>query len=145
MAGQIGYGATVRVGEAGATYSESGSTALGEVTSITPPNPSRDIIDVTSMDSPNTAREFIAGLIDYGEAGFELNWTPGDATDALLRTILLEDEPRAWRFTFAVTGSPSTVTCTFDAFLTNYQPQAPMDDKMTGSISLKVTGAPVWA
>lgn len=141
--GAIGYGVTLHVNDpAGAAPTVADQLVAG-VTNVTPPSPSRDIIDVTHAASPDMAREFIVGLIDYGEASFELNWVPNDTTDSLLSGISLETEPRIWKMTFGqITGSPSV---TFDGYLTAYDRSAPMDDKMTASVTIKVSGAPVWA
>lgn len=141
MSGEIGYGVTLAVGDAYPAVTP--TTTIGNVTNVTPPNPTRDIVDVTSASSPNMAREFIAGLIDYGEASIEVNWNPGDAADVLMRAVALERSPRTYRLTW--TQMNPDVTCTFQAFLTGFERSTPMDDKMTGTLTLKVTGAPVWA
>ena len=111
--------------------------------SFSSPSATRDIIDVTSSDSADFAREFIAGLIDYGEAGAEIIWDLGTTSDTLLRSLLTERTPRTWEASFAQYTPARTIT--FEAFLTGYEPDAPMEDKMTASITLKVTGAPVVA
>lgn len=141
MSGEIGYGVTLMVSDANPAVTP--INLIGNVTNVTPPNPTRDIVDTTSSSSPNMAREFIAGLIDYGEASIEVNWMPGDAADVLLRAIGIERSPRTWRLNW--TQMNPDVTCTFLAFLTGFERSAPMDDKMTGTLTLKVTGAPVWA
>lgn len=141
MSGEIGYGVTLHVSDAFPAVTP--TNLLGNVIDTTPPNPTRDIIDVTSSSSLNMAREFIAGLIDYGEVTIEMNWLPGDSTDALLRGIALERNPRTWKLTW--TQMTPDVTCTFAAFLTGYERNSPMADKMTATLTLKVTGEPVWA
>ncbi|MZR14225.1 phage tail protein [Maritimibacter sp. DP07] len=140
--GQIGYGASISCSDTDLASPDANS--IGEVVNITPPSPTRDIIDVTHMGSPNTAREFIVGLIDYGECQFEINWNPQNATDSLLQGIGVEDLPRDYKLTFALTGG-GTATCTFRGYLTGYERSAPVDDKMAATVTLKVTGAPVWA
>lgn len=138
---EIGYGLALSVSDAHPDVTA--DNVIGNVFNFTPPAPSRDIIDVTTNSSPNRAREFITGLIDYGEASFEINFEPGDAADVLLRTIALEREPRTWLASYGQYSPAETIT--FLAFLTAYQPSSPMDDKMTASITLKVTGQPVYA
>jgi hypothetical protein len=141
MSGEIGYGVTLHVSDAYPAVTP--TNLVGNVMDLTPPNPTRDIIDVTSSSSATMAREFIAGLIDYGEASIEMNWLPGDAADVLLRGISVERSPRTWRMTW--TQMTPDVTCTFEAFLTGFERNSPMADKMTATLTLKVTGAPVWA
>lgn len=141
MSGEIGYGVTLSVSDAYPAVTPVNS--IGNVTNVTPPNPTRDIVDITSSSSANMAREFIAGLIDYGEASIELNWMPGDAVDVLLRGVAMERNPRTWKLIW--TQMTPDVSCTFAAFLTGFERSSPMDDKMSGTLTLKVTGAPVWA
>lgn len=139
------FGVTIRASDVGETIADTTTpTPLGAVMNVTPPNATRDILDVTSHDSPDGAREFLAGLIDYGEASFEMNWTPNNATDQLLNTAATERQVRQYEMTFPLKDN-STVTCLFDAYLTGYERGAPMDDKATGTVTLKVTGAPAWS
>ena len=137
----IGYGVSLLVSDVSPATTP--TNAIGTIMSFTPPSPTRDIIDVTSSSSANMAREFVAGLIDYGESSFEMLWDTGSTTDALLRGITLERAPRTYRATFSQ-YSPSR-TITFLAYLTGYERSAPMEDKMTATVTLKVTGAPVFA
>lgn len=139
MSGEIGYGVELRVSDAFPAVNP--TNLVGNVLDVTPPSPTRDIIDVTSSSSPGMAREFIAGLIDYGEASIELNWNPGDATDVLLRGISVERNPRTWRMTW--TQMNPDVVITFQGFLTGYERNSPMADKMSATLTLKVTGSPV--
>lgn len=137
----IGYGIALTVSDASPDTTP--DNAIGEIMSFTPPSPSRDVIDVTSSSSSGMAREFITGLIDYGEASFEMIWDAGSTTDVLLRGISLERSPRTYRASFSQYSPAKTIT--FLAYLTAYAPAAPLEDKMTASITLKVTGAPVYA
>lgn len=141
MSGEIGYGVTLQVSDAYPAVTPTNS--IGNVLDVTPPSATRDIIDITSSSSANMAREFIAGLIDYGEASMEINWMPGDAADVLLAAITLERQPRTWKLSF--TQVSPTRTITFAGFLTAFERSAPMADKMTATLTIKVTGAPVEA
>lgn len=111
---------------------------LGEVTSITPPSANADQIDTTHMQSPDRRREFISGLIDPGEFSFEMNYIPGSDGDNELNAILDADPDerrRNWRIIY-----PNNVVHTFAGELTGYEPSVPFDDKMTASVTIKVTG-----
>lgn len=143
---QIGFGSTLEVSDATETTVAASTAAItiGELIAVSPPQVTKDIIDTTHMGSANTAREFIAGLIDYGEASFEINYNPNDTTDAELQTIELERLWREYQITFTKPDA-SEVTCTFKAIMTGVERSTPMDDKATASITLKVTGAPAWA
>lgn len=137
----IGYGVTLSVSDASPAVTP--INTIGTILSFTPPNITRDIIDITSSSSANFAREFIAGLIDYGEAGFEMLWDINNTADALLRTISLERTPRTYRATFAQYTPARTIT--FLGYLTGYERDAPLEDKMMATVTIKVTGAPVQA
>lgn len=131
----IGYGAKFEVETAAGSdvYTE-----LEEVTSITPPSSSVDVVDVTHMQSPDSTREFIQGLTDPGECSLEQNFVPGSDTDVFIQAWRASRERRSARITF-----PNDVTWTFKAFVTGYQPDIPNEDKLTSSLTCKVTGSTV--
>lgn len=108
---------------------------LAEVTTLTPPSDTIDSVEVTHMQSPDKTREFIPGLKDPGEVSMDLNWIPGSDTDEFIRAWA---ERRASRITF-----PNDVTWTFGAFPTSYSGEVPIDDKMTASLTCKVTSSVV--
>lgn len=133
-AASIGYGSLLEIStDGGSNWDE-----IAEVFSITPPSSSVDIVDVTHMQSPGRDREFILGLNDPGEASMELNFVPGSDTDALLLEIKGDYAPVKCRITW-----PNSVVWTFDGLLTGYEPSAPNDDKMTATVTFKVTGSVV--
>lgn len=131
-AARIGMGSTFQVStDSGSTY-----TTIAEVTSITPPSDNIDIIDATSMDSTNYTREFIVGLNDPGTCSLEMNFIPGSAGDVKLIQIRDARVAVYCKITF-----PNAVVWTFQAILTGYEPQIPTDDKMSATVSFKVTGS----
>lgn len=133
----LGYGSIFSI----ATSSDSPESliSLGEVFNITPPSATVDQIDVTHMQSPDRRREFISGLIDGGECSFEMNYIPDSDGDNELNEILDlavgESRRRSCRITY-----PNGATHTFDGELQSYEPSVPTDDKMTATVTFKVTG-----
>jgi len=129
----IGYGSEFRLGDGASPET---FTALAEVINITPPSDTVDIIDATHMQSPNRTRESIEGLIDPGECSIELNFVPGGPADDAIQT---------WKSTGGVRNCqikfPNGVTWTFSGLLTGYEPTVPVDDKMTATLTIKVTGS----
>lgn len=109
---------------------------LAELTSLTPPSSSVDIIDVTNMDSADRTREFIAGMIDPGECSMGMNFIPGSTTDAFIQ---------AWRAAGTVRGCkitwPNGVIWQFEAFVSSYDVDAPFDDKLSATLALKVVSS----
>jgi predicted secreted protein len=132
----LGYGSHFQI--------ETGSPAdfvdLGEVFDITPPSSEVDQVDVTHMQSPGRRREFIDGLIDSGECSFEMNYIPGSVADLALLDILNTPVGESRRRTCRIIY-PNSVTDTFSANLMNYEPTVPTDDKMTATVTFRVTGA----
>ena len=129
----IGYGSSFAIGD-GADPEV--FTSVAEVTNIDLPGYSRDAIDVTHMSSDDTFREYIAGLMDGGEVTIELNFV-ASASDILIAALI------AGLQNYRITVN--TVTFTFAAVMTGYQPTAPNDDKMTASATFKVSGKPTLA
>jgi len=113
---------------------------MAEITNITPPTFSLDQVDVTHMASPNRNREFISGLNDPGECSFDMNFIPGSTSDDRIFELLSlptgASRRRVCRISF-----PNGVTWTFSAELTGYEPTVPTDDKMTATVTFKVSGS----
>jgi hypothetical protein len=133
----LGYGA---VFEIATENSPDSYVALAEVTNITPPSADVDQVDTTHMQSPGRYREFIDGLIDGGECSCEINFIPGNATDQRMFELLAlptgVTHARNCRISFA-----NGVTWSFLGTLTGYEPDVPVDDRMTATITFKVSGA----
>ena len=132
-AARIGYGSLFAISTAGAAGPWSD---IAEITNLTPPSDQLDIIDATHMQSPNATREFILGLNDPGECSFEMNFIPGSDADDLLQAVRAARAKVNCRITF-----PNLVTWTFEGILTGYEPDAPIDEKMSATVTIKVTGS----
>ena len=112
---------------------------IGEITNITPPNLSRDVVDATHMKSPDRWREYISALRDGGEISLELNYVPGSAGDTALHAAFDDDDAWTAQIVF-----PDTSEWECSVFVTNIEASVPNDDKMTTSATLKVTGKPIF-
>jgi hypothetical protein len=103
---------------------------LAEIIDTTPPEMSREAIDTSHTATTDGAMTFIpSDLIDYGECTVELNFAEGT-------TPPIDDPAEAVTITFA-----SGATWAFSGFLTGYAPAAPIDDRMTATATIKVSGA----
>lgn len=109
--------------------------AIAEVMEITPPNQQSDDIEVTHYKSPNKKREFIQGLTDPGEMTFGINWIPSDATDVILQALKTSGAKRDMKITW-----PNGTTWTFNGYIKGFEPTAPIDDRMTATITVRVSG-----
>lgn len=135
MAGLDGFGAVLSRSDmaSSATY-----TAIANVTSINGPGISRNVYDVTAHDSTDSYMEFIGGLKDGGEISFDLNWDPTESTNADLFSDLDDTVPRDYRLEL-----PGDIAeFDFAAILTSFEPSLPVDDKITASVTYKITGKP---
>jgi hypothetical protein len=112
-------------------------TSVAEITSLSGPSESMDTIEATHMTSPGARREFIASLLDSGEVSGEMNFLPGDANQQGFRNDLNSRIRRRWQIVYT---DESLTTYEFDAFVTSNEPSANVDDKLTASFTLKVTG-----
>lgn len=129
----IGYGTTFAFGD-GATPEV--FTELAEVTDITPPSDSVDIIETTHMGSPNRTKEFTAGLNDPGECSFDIHFLPGVGDDELIQAKRNTGAKANYQITY-----PNGTTWTFAGILTGYAPTVPVNDRMTATVTFKVTSS----
>jgi hypothetical protein len=116
-----------------------GATAIAEVVNISGPGLKLDTIDVTNMGSPNATREFIAGLLDGGEVTLEINFLPADATQKSLITDLTSRTKTTYSIVWSDTAP---TTWTFTALVTGYEPGGKVDDKLSATVTLKISGLP---
>ncbi|HZX38445.1 MAG TPA: phage tail tube protein [Streptomyces sp.] len=134
MAGLDAFGTQLQRGD-GATPTETFSP-IANVTDITPPALERETLDVTAHDSPEAWREFTGGLKDGGEVELELNYDPREH-DGLV-SDLSDATPRNYKVVW-----PGTLgNWAFKAVMTNFEPEAPHDDKLAASATFKVSGKP---
>jgi predicted secreted protein len=134
----IGYGSSYAIWDS--TLTTPAFVTLAEVISITPGESETDRIEATHMASPGRRREYIAGLVDSGEASIELNWIPGNATDLLLRRLQADGEVTQHRITINDSG----VTLTYDGAITGYSKSMPVDDRLTATVTVALSGAETW-
>jgi predicted secreted protein len=115
-------------------------TKLPELLSVTPPSPTRDTIDTTHHESSGDYREFISSLIDAGEATALVHYVPGGAGDTLLNEAFADGDLRG----FAIDVNSATATqqrIAGSVLVTGYEKaDVVIDDKMTATLTLKVSG-----
>lgn len=110
-------------------------TSLSEVNSIGGPNKTRETIDVTSLDSTGGYREFIASFRDAGEITLEMNWTR-DGYDTLNDDFESSNSVN-YQIVFPDTGE---TTYDFAGYVTGVEQSVPTDDKITMTVTIKITG-----
>lgn len=112
-------------------------TAIGNITSVSGPEIERETYDVTAHDSPDGWREWIGGLKDGGEMSIDLNYDPRKHDE------LVEDFQDSAARDYKVTFPGTLGSWAIKAFLTGFSQESPVDDKMTATLTFKVTGKPV--
>lgn len=118
-------------------------TKLGEITTISLPNPQQAEVEATHFGSPNRRREYIAGLIEDGEGTFEMNLVPGSATDALIRGAL--DGGLTKDYKIVLPDGAGTWEVTGSCIVRGYERTVPIDDRMMATLTVRFTGASVEA
>lgn len=140
-----GMGAHLQMGDGNSP--ENFVSVLG-IKSITGPNMQRATHDVTTMDS-GTFREFIGGLVDAGEISFEANFLPRDTTQNQETGGFMAEFDKSscdsrgnWRITLPECAGESDGYWEFEGIVTGQQVQMPMDDLMSFSGTIKISGRP---
>lgn len=133
MAGVDAFGTTWSTStDAGVTW-----VTVASVTEVGVLDASAETIDTTAHDSANGWRTFIGGVKDGGELKMNINYDPAVhgaifallGADGIEHKILLPDAGAA--------------TVEFDGIVTGFSAGAPFDDKLSGEVTIKVSGAPV--
>ena len=133
-AGTSGFGTFLKRGDG--TSSETFTTIL-EVVNISGPGETLELIDATHMESPSNYREYLPSLLDSGEVTFDMNFLPSAANQVGVRTDLTGRTKRNWELIF----TDSTATkYSFAGYVTSLEPSAQIDDKLSYSATIKVTG-----
>lgn len=109
-----------------------------EITNISWGGVTRATDDASHMASPNQAREFIEGMIDAGDISLDGAYIPtADASDAAYEAL----KGGKWNYQIMFQNG---VKFNFTGILTSYSPTVPMEGKSTASISIKISGLPVF-
>ena len=120
---------------------------IAAVTSIGGPGLSLDTEDVTCHDSTEGWEEVVATVLRTGEVTLEINYDPADDTHDLTGTLGLLAKAAAKTLTnFKLTfPDAATTEWSFSAYVTGFEPSAPVDGALTASVTLKITGKPTLA
>lgn len=136
------FGTLLKIGDGGGTEQ---FTAIAEVANISGPGISLDTVDVTHHGSAGGFKEYVGGLLDGGEIKAELNYIPTDATHNATAGLLKDLKNKTKRNFQLVFPDGSSTTWSFAAFVTNFEPTAPVDGKLGASVTFKITGQPTLA
>lgn len=125
------------------TQLKRGAVIIAQVRSLSGANLSLDTVDVTAHDSTGAWEEVVATILRSGEISAEIIYDPNLATHKNASGGLLYDLTSRASTTYSlVFPSSPTVTWTFTAFVTGFEPSMPVDGELTASVTLKITGQP---
>jgi len=110
-----------------------GGSPIGEILDVTPPGVSRETVQSSTMGSVDAHTFLGTKLYDGGEVSLEIALNPTSSW-----VISSGDAAQAMVITFPDSGS---TTWGFDAIVTGYEPADPLEDRMTATLTFKVTGA----
>ena len=132
-------GAVLKAGDGGGTEV---FTAIAGVISFNWSAATRTVIDTTDLDSADNAREFKGGIVDYGEMSFDIHYDPNNGTHDETTGIwsyFSDTAPRNFQYVFP---NADTTTLEFSAITQSMSVTGSLDDKITASVVLKLTGMP---
>lgn len=113
------------------------SDDIANVKGISGPGLSLDTEDVTTHDQLTAWEEVVGTILRSGEVSLDLVFDPGDASHAGLLAGLVGKAAVAFELKFPDTAK---TMWEFDAFVTGFEPGAPVDGALTGTATIKLTG-----
>ena len=133
VAVDIGFGTSVVFGTSGFSANLL-SLDIGGIAVETPESSHMGLSSPSAGTYGN--REFLSGgLIDGGEVTMEFHFNPNDAVP-----VVGTSETVAISFPLA-SGDTTRANWAFTGIVSGFNPSVPMDDVMTASLTVKVTGA----
>jgi len=115
-----------------------------EIVKMAGPIEKMDMKEATNMLSPAGYKEYLAGLRDGGTITFEANYIPKDVTHADIRADFDNGVLSQWAITLpASPTAPSMGIWYFSAYAADLSPALPLDDRMSVTGTLKISGKPV--
>jgi len=110
---------------------------IGQVMTISGPDGSASEIDVTNLAS--SAKEFVIGLPDEGSVSLEVSFDyAGSIGHDTLHTARISQVLQ--HFQIRLSDSPRT-TIDFQAYVTQFSLSLGVDDKVSATFGLRITGA----
>jgi len=114
---------------------------VSEVVEGTPPNEQGETAEVTHWGSPDRTKEFIAALIDAGEATIRCNWNP-ENYDNHRRIVQLKKSGQKRNMRFVLTEGMETID--FPGFVKGIgRVMGGAGEPITADVTIQVAGAVV--
>lgn len=103
------------------------------------PGLSRTAQDHSAHDSPDNSKEYAPGMTDPGEVSMTLNWNSAQTSHASIRDDIYDQSLRDYRIT-----EPDGAIVDFSGFVTGFDWNRPVDDKMSADVTFQVSGKPTF-
>jgi hypothetical protein len=117
-----------------------GATEIAQVNNISGPGLSLDTEDVTTHDQTTAWEELVGTILRSGEVSLDLVYDPLAATHKNAAGGLIADLISRTEVTYSLVF-PGSVTWTFNALVTGFEPGAPVAGALGASVKMKLTGA----
>jgi hypothetical protein len=115
-----------------------------EIIKLGGPGQKADMKEVTNMSSPSGFKEFVAGLRAGGTITFEGNYIPKDATQLNSQADFAAGTLSAWCLNLpGIPGATNTCIWMFSGYVSDLTPAYPVDDRITVTGTIQITGKPV--
>lgn len=96
-----------------------------------------NVVDATAADSPDRTSQKQVGFINSGSITFSMLFDADDVTQATMEADFLTGAERVYRIRLADT---STTTMDFRGFVTNFSLALPLEELVTRSCTIELTG-----
>jgi len=115
-------------------------TAIGNITSINPPDSTMDTEDATTLDSPDGREEIVPTILRNGEATLTFNFDPDDTDQTSFRDDMNARQIRNYRIVFPTEAEDYYE---FAAYVIGFElGEITPDGLLSANITLRATGDP---
>lgn len=111
-------------------------TKISEAVTIGGPGGDMETIDVTDLSSDGGYREYLASFLEAGEVTLELNFVPSVHSD-----LLSDRTNRVLRNFKLVFPDAASTSWTFSAYVKGINTNASVGEKLSGTITLFISGS----
>lgn len=117
-------------------------TEVAYVSNISGPSLALDTEDVTTHDQASAFEEVVATILRTGDITLDLFYDPDGGTHDATAGLLNDYENKTLRNFQIRFPSTGKVQWSFAAYVTGFNPGAPVGGALTASVSLKISGVP---
>ena len=136
------FGTLLKIGDGG---TPEGFTTISEVRDISGPSMALDTEEVTNHDSTGAWEEFVATILRSGEVTFDINYEPTESTHDAGTGLIADMAARTLRNFQLIFTDAGTTTWSFAAYVTGFEPSAPVAGALSAACTMKITGQPTLA